>query len=141
MLSFWASARLRRADATIPSNSLREARSTLRFPIFTRLSSSALPISKVLLGTTNKNLRRFADLVDDRPPVRRFAPPTLWQKEQSAHLPPQPALGSLCRRVQIRVVQVVSNHHEVDVAVGCVSFLCNRAVDKRSLDRVGVWFE
>src|SRR5262249_28598143 len=47
------------ADATIPSNSLRDARSTLRFPIFTRLSSSALPISKVLLGTNNKNLRRF----------------------------------------------------------------------------------
>src|SRR5262249_41430207 len=103
MLSFWASARLRRADATIPSNSLRDARSTLRFPIFTRLSSSALPISKVLLGTNNKNLRRFADLVDDRSSVRRLALPILWRKEQSVHLPPQPALGSLCRRLQFPV--------------------------------------
>src|SRR5262249_60669269 len=118
-----------------------DARSTLRFPIFTRLSSSALPISKVLLGTNNKNLRRFADLVDDRSSVRRLALPILWRKEQSVHLPPQPALGSLCRRVQIRVAQVVSNHHEIDVALGGISFLCNRAVDTGSLGRVGVRLE
>ena len=47
----------------------------------------------------------------------------------------------LCSRIKIGVVQLVSNHHEIDVAVGRISLLRNRSVDEGGLDPVGVWFE
>ena len=47
----------------------------------------------------------------------------------------------LCRSIEIGVAQLVSNHHEIDVAVGCIGFLRNRSVDEGGLDPVGVWLE
>jgi hypothetical protein len=96
---------------------------------------------KVLLGTNDKDLGRTAYLANNRPFVRRLALPILQGEKQRVHFASQFALSVLCCSIKIGVVQLVSNHHEIDVAVGCIGFLRNRSVDEGGLDPVGVWFE
>src|ERR1700731_3589589 len=96
---------------------------------------------KVLLRTNDKDLGRTAYFANKCPFLRRLALPSLQRKKQRVHFPSQFALSMLCRSIKIGVAQLVSNHHEIDVAVGCISFLRNRSVDEGGLDPVGVWLE
>ena len=53
----------------------------------------------------------------------------------------KPPLDILSRRIEIRVIQIVSDHHEVDVAVSRIGSLRHRAVHEGTLDRAGVWLK
>ena len=57
------------------------------------------------------------------------------------HLPPQLPFDILSRRIEIGVIQVVSDHDEVDVALRRIGSLRDGAVHEGTLDRVGVWRE
>jgi hypothetical protein len=71
----------------------------------------------------------------------RLAPPICLRKEEWIDLAMQPVLGVLCRCVEIGVVQFVSDHHEIDVAMRGVGLLRDGPINKGRLDRAGVRFE
>jgi hypothetical protein len=96
---------------------------------------------KVLVGTKDKDLRRIDYPADYRAFVRYLALPILKREKQRVYIPSEFALGASGRRVKIGVVQIVSDHHEINITVGSISPLRNRSEEERSLDRVGVWFE
>src|SRR5579864_5394625 len=115
MLWFWESVKCVWAELTMPSNSARRPGSTLSFLILTRLSSSCLPMLEVSVRAKNKTLWRCSDLTDERSLLRSLALPINQRKENRIYLTQQYLLRILQSRINLRVIQLVSNHDEIDV--------------------------
>lgn len=67
--------------------------------------------------------------------------PVLYGEKQGMHLPSKLDLNVLSGAIKIGVIQIISDHHQVNVALGSVSSFRDGAVHESALDHVAVRFE
>src|SRR5713101_9303793 len=86
----------------------------------------------------DENLWLRANSLDKRIFTRDFAPPVLAREKKRIHLAMQLALRAMQRREQITVIEIISNHQEIDIARCRVRAFRDRPEDERRLYLFGM---
>src|SRR5438270_7726838 len=120
----------------MPVYSERVGDSALSRPIFTRLSSSCFPTLKIFDTAKKENLRLGIYFADERTFLGDFSLPVGSRKKCWVDLARQFALDILQSAVKTSIVQIISDHHQIDIAVRGVRALSHGPVDECSVDPV-----